>query len=145
VQSGITKVQKGNTRILTMTAHLQRSFSIFTAFKDLISFLRNVANDERIPARDKKLVLALIALILMPFDIIPDWIPVIGVLDDLILMALILDYFFNVLDQEILLSHFPWSMKTFARIRWGARLIALLTPNFIKDKIWKYKPSVFRN
>ncbi len=128
-----------------MAADSNKSFSPFTTFKDLITFIRNVANDERIPARDKKVVLALVALILIPFDIIPDWIPIIGVLDDLILMALILDYFFNVLDQEILLSHFPWSMKAYTRIRWGARLIAMLTPNFIKQKIWKYKPSVFRN
>jgi len=128
-----------------MEADPKIKFSPFTAFKELIAFIRSVANDERIPERDKKILLVFVALIVSPFDIIPDWIPVLGVLDDLILVALILDYFFNILDQEILLSHFPWSLKAFARIRWGARMIALLTPNFIKEKIWKYKPSVFRN
>ena len=112
-------------------------------FKDLHEFIRNVANDERIPARDKKLLLAFVALIISPVDLIPDWIPVIGLLDDLIILALVLDYLFNILDNEILLSHYPWGMKSFAAIRRTARLLALLTPGFIKSKIWKYEGSPY--
>ena len=114
-------------------------------FKDLIQFIKEVAGDERIPERDKKVVLAMLALVISPFDLIPDWIPIIGVLDDLVLIALILDYFFNILDQEILLSHYPWGMKSFVRIRRAARIIALLTPGFIKNRIWKYQPSVYKS
>ena len=84
--------------------------------KDLTTFLTNTANDERIPERDKKTLLILIALIISPIDIIPDWIPFIGVIDDFILIAIVLDYFFDVLDQSILLSHYPWGMKSFARL-----------------------------
>ncbi len=112
-------------------------------FKDLIGFLKNVANDERIPDRDKKVLLVLIALIASPFDIIPDWIPIIGVLDDLVLIAIVADYFFNHLDQQLLLSHWPWGMKSYSRTRSGARMIASVTPKFITDRIWKYKPSVY--
>ncbi|MES2855032.1 MAG: hypothetical protein V4692_04165 [Bdellovibrionota bacterium] len=43
-------------------------------FKQLIQFIRNVANDERIPPRDKKILLGLVALIVSPIDFIPDWI-----------------------------------------------------------------------
>jgi uncharacterized membrane protein YkvA (DUF1232 family) len=113
-------------------------------FKDLRDFIRNVANDERIPARDKKVLLALVALIISPFDIIPDWIPIIGMLDDLVLLAVVLDYLFNVLDNEILLSHYPWGMKSFAALRRTARIFALLTPQFIKRKIWKYEGSPYK-
>ena len=114
-------------------------------FKKLIEFVRAVAGDERIPARDKKVLLALTALVISPVDFIPDWIPVIGMLDDLIMIAIILDYLFNVLDNEILLSHYPWGMKSFARMRRSARLIAILTPGFIKRRIWKYEHSPYRN
>ncbi|RYZ75821.1 MAG: DUF1232 domain-containing protein, partial [Proteobacteria bacterium] len=44
--------------------------------RDLIQFVRNVAEDTRIPDRDKKVILAMLALIISPFDIIPDWIPI---------------------------------------------------------------------
>lgn len=111
--------------------------------KELIQFVKDVANDDRIPARDKKVLLALLALVLSPIDIIPDWIPVIGVMDDMVIMAIILDYLFNHLDQEILLSHYPWDLKSFTRLRTLAQWVAKLTPEFVKDKIWKFKPSVY--
>lgn len=107
-------------------------------FKDLKDFLVNTAKDERIPARDKKIILALIALIISPIDLIPDWIPFFGQLDDMIILAVILDYFFRVLDGRILLSHFPWDMKSFARLRAFARFMQFLVPGFVKKKLWTY-------
>jgi uncharacterized membrane protein YkvA (DUF1232 family) len=112
---------------------------------EIVTFIKSVAADERIPARDKKVVLALAALILSPIDIIPDWIPLIGWIDDIVLLAIILDYLFNVLDSEILLSHYPWGMKSFVWLRRAARSVAVLTPQFVKDWIWKYKPNVYTN
>lgn len=113
-------------------------------FKELIEFIKNVANDERIPSRDKRVVLACLALIISPIDLIPDWIPVIGVIDDMILIALILDYFFEILDSDIILSHFPWSMKRFVFIRRCARVITWLTPQFLRRRIWQYESSPYK-
>lgn len=110
--------------------------------KEIYEFLRAVAHDERIPPRDKAILLGLIALLASPFDIIPDWIPVIGVLDDLVICAIVLDYFFNRLDQNILLSHFPWSLKSFLRIKKTAQVVALLSPGWVKDRVWQYKPPI---
>ena len=109
-----------------------------------ISFVKNVANDERIPSRDKKVLLALLALIISPLDIIPDWIPIIGVMDDMVLLAIVLDYLFETLDQEILLSHYPWDMKSYTKIRRVARGIAKITPSFVKDWIWAYEPDKYK-
>lgn len=107
-------------------------------FKDIKDFLTNTANDERIPSRDKKIVLALVALIISPLDLIPDWIPIIGLLDDVIVLSVVLDYFFSVLDSRILLSHFPWDMKAFARLRGISRALQFLVPRFLKKKLWTY-------
>lgn len=107
-------------------------------FKDIIAFLKNVANDERIPERDKKMLLALIAFVLSPIDLVPDWIPVFGQLDDLIVISIILDYFFRVLDERILLSHWPWDMKNFVRVKSIARLLQFFVPRFVKKKMWAY-------
>jgi uncharacterized membrane protein YkvA (DUF1232 family) len=107
-------------------------------FKKLKDFIQQVAQDERIPGRDKKIILGLLALLISPFDIIPDWIPIFGVLDDVMIIAIILDYFFRVLDSRILLSHYPWGMKSFSQLRWLARISSFLVPNFIKKKLWSY-------
>lgn len=109
-----------------------------TFFKKLKDFITNTANDPRIPGKDKKILFAMIALVLSPFDIIPDWIPIIGLLDDVIILSFILDYFFTVLDSNVLLSHFPWDMKAFARLRTIARTFQFLVPSFVKKKLWTY-------
>ena len=107
-------------------------------FTDLKTFITNVANDSRIPSRDKKVLMAMVALLVSPFDIIPDWIPVVGLLDDFIILGFILDYFFTVLDSNLLLSHYPWDMKSFARVRSIARAFNFVVPGFIKKRLWQY-------
>ncbi len=111
--------------------------------KDLKDFLFNTAKDPRIPERDKKILLAMIALLISPFDIIPDWIPVFGLLDDLIIVSLILDYFFRVLDRDVLLSHYPWGMKSFVRLKSLTHFTQYFVPRFVKKKLWSYVGSPY--
>ncbi|PIU00207.1 MAG: hypothetical protein COT74_04530 [Bdellovibrionales bacterium CG10_big_fil_rev_8_21_14_0_10_45_34] len=114
-------------------------------FKDLVDFFKNVAGDQRIPNRDKKVILALVALIVSPIDLIPDWIPVFGLMDDFVIMALILDYFFRVLDNDVLLSHYPWGMKSFSLLKKMASAVSLVVPSFLKNRLWKYSGDPYKN
>ena len=107
-------------------------------FHEVKTFIKSVASDERIPLRDKKIILAMVALIISPIDLIPDWIPILGLMDDMIILAFIMDYFFTVLDSIILLSHYPWGMKSFAQLRNFARVFNFLVPRFIKKRLWKF-------
>lgn len=111
--------------------------------KDLRDFLFNTARDPRIPERDKKVLLGMIALLLSPFDLIPDWIPLFGILDDLIIFSIVMDYFFTVLDQNILLSHYPWGMKSFVRLKSITHVTQFFVPRFVKKKLWKYVGSPY--
>lgn len=113
-------------------------------FKRLTQFIREVAGDERIPARDKKVLVGLLALLVSPIDFIPDWIPFFGQLDDLVILALILDYLFNILDEDVLLAHYPWGMKSFVTVKRSARAIAWFTPSPLKRRLWRYQGSVYR-
>jgi uncharacterized membrane protein YkvA (DUF1232 family) len=104
-------------------------------FNQLKEFLNETSKDPRIPLRDKKLVVGILVVLVIRILFIPDWIPYIGILDILFLMGIVLDYFFGVIDQSLLLSHYPWGMKSFARIR----RISL----FIKDNLWEYTKDPF--
>lgn len=104
----------------------------------LVQFIKDVSKDTRIPERDKKVLLALLVLVISPIDLIPDWIPILGQLDDIVIISLILDYLFKVLDSDVLLSHYPWGMKSFTKLRQFSQFIALLAPRFIKRRIWSY-------
>lgn len=112
-------------------------------FKKVAKFIKDVSEDERIPSRDKKVLIALLALVISPFDLIPDWIPIIGLLDDFVIIALILHYLFEHLDQNILLSHYPWGMKSYTFIRRSCKVIASFAPNSLKNRIWKYEPPKY--
>jgi uncharacterized membrane protein len=112
-------------------------------FTQLKAFLVESSNDPRIPMRDKKMVMGILIVLGIRILFIPDWIPYIGILDILFLMGIILDYFFGVIDQSLLLSHYPWGMKSFARIRRISQFIAFFAPGFVKDNLWVYTKDPF--
>lgn len=114
--------------------------NIFNPFKGFIvdSYL-----DSRIPMRDKKIIVGLFSLIIIRILFIPDWIPYFGILDVLFLIGIVGDYLFGILDQSLLLSHYPWGMKSFARIRRIAQFFAIFAPHFITDHLWEYTKEPF--
>jgi uncharacterized membrane protein YkvA (DUF1232 family) len=57
------------------------------------------------PVLVKAVIPALVAYLLMPLDIIPDFIPVIGQLDDLLLIALAVGLVFRFTPVELLEEH----------------------------------------
>ena len=112
-------------------------------FNDIKKFVIGTAQDQRIPSRDKKILIALVILIISPIDFIPDWIPLLGLLDDFVYLAIIFNYFFNTLDQRILLSHYPWTMKSYARLQRVAHFFSFFAPEFINNNLWKYSRDPF--
>ncbi len=61
--------------------------------------------DRRMPVLVKAVIPALVAYLLMPLDIIPDFIPVIGQLDDLLLIALAVGLIVRFTPIEVLEEH----------------------------------------
>jgi hypothetical protein len=112
-------------------------------FNEIKSFIIQLKEDDRLPNRDKKIILGMLILIISPIDFIPDWIPLWGLCDDLLLLALLFDYFFNILDQSILLSHYPYGLKSFNQIQRIGKFIGGFSPNFIGDFLWQYKKDIY--
>lgn len=76
--------------------------------RDIPSFLKllgRLTRDPRVSKVDKALVAATIAYILVPVDFIPDFLPFLGQLDDLYLLALALDRLLNNAGIDLLLEH----------------------------------------
>ncbi len=57
---------------------------------DIIRLLRDLAKDSSLPSGVRRRLGLLIAYLAMPFDLVPDFIPVIGYADDVIITAIVL-------------------------------------------------------
>src|ERR671936_1048864 len=68
-----------------------RAFATF--IPDCVVLVSRLAREPRVPRRRKLLLLALVGYLALPFDLVPDFIPVAGQLDDAIVVALVLRHF----------------------------------------------------
>jgi uncharacterized membrane protein YkvA (DUF1232 family) len=63
--------------------------------------------EPRLPRRQKLLLLVAIAYLAMPLDLIPDFIPVLGQLDDAIVVILLLRHLVRSADSSLVEGHWP--------------------------------------
>lgn len=81
---------------------------LLTIPKFLLLILRLLA-DPRVSTGDKAILAAAAAYTLSPFDLIPDFLPWIGHLDDLFLLALAIDRLIVRAGPEVVLEHWDGS------------------------------------
>ena len=67
--------------------------AVATLIPDLIVLVSRLARDPRVPRRRKLILFGLVAYLALPFDLVPDFVPVAGQLDDAIVVALVLRRF----------------------------------------------------
>jgi uncharacterized membrane protein YkvA (DUF1232 family) len=72
---------------------------------DCVVLFRRLLGDERVPRSTRALLVVLIGYLAMPFDLVPDFIPVAGQLDDAIVVALVLRRVLRASGPELLREH----------------------------------------
>jgi uncharacterized membrane protein YkvA (DUF1232 family) len=80
---------------------------------DCAVLFTRLLRDERLPRRHKLLVAALIPYLALPFDLIPDFVPVAGQLDDAILVAFVLRRVVRS-DVTLVREHWPGPASSLA-------------------------------
>jgi len=84
---------------------LEKSKEIAHLFKRELIVYQRVLRDERTPARAKLFLGLAIGYLCMPFDLIPDFIPIIGHLDDAIIIPALVFAALRSLPPEIVSEH----------------------------------------
>ena len=74
---------------------------------DLAQLIWRLVRDPRVPTYHRVGLVAVCAYTFVPYDIIPDWVPFAGQLDDIIVLTVGLRTIMKRIPQEILLEH--WS------------------------------------
>jgi uncharacterized membrane protein YkvA (DUF1232 family) len=91
---------------------------------DCIVLVKRLLADRRVPRRRKALLGLLIAYLALPFDIVPDFIPIAGQLDDAILLALVLRVVLRSGGEALLREHWSGpdrSLEIMRRMAFGRR------------------------
>jgi uncharacterized membrane protein YkvA (DUF1232 family) len=89
-----------------------RAFARFVP--DCIVLFRRLLSDPRVSRGRKLLLLGMVAYLAMPFDLIPDFIPVAGQLDDAILVALVLRTVLRGAGAPLVREHWPGPVTSLA-------------------------------
>jgi len=89
---------------------------------DLIRLLRRLAADPNVPRGVRVRLLLLLAYLLSPIDLIPDFVPVLGYADDIIIVAVALRSVTRRAGQDAVERHWPGTPQGLQVIRQFARI-----------------------
>ncbi|MDR1728906.1 MAG: DUF1232 domain-containing protein [Acidobacteriota bacterium] len=84
--------------------------------------------DRRVPLRTRAALFGLGIYLASPLDIIPDFIPGLGQVDDALALLLLVDGILNQVDEQILFEHWTGRAETLRRLRDAAGFVAAFVP-----------------
>ena len=88
---------------------------------DCVTTARRLRRDSRVPKRAKVAVGFALLWVLSPIDLIPEFLPVIGPLDDVVVVALAFRYAARQVPRHVLLEAWPGKSSTIERLLGPAR------------------------
>jgi uncharacterized membrane protein YkvA (DUF1232 family) len=91
-----------------------RAFATF--IPDCATLVSRLLRDPRVPRRRKLFLLALVGYLAMPFDIVPDFIPVAGQLDDAIMVAFVLRHLIRSGGEPLIRDLWPGPQQSLALV-----------------------------
>ena len=83
---------------------------------DCIVLVHRLLHDARVPRRRKLLLFGLVGYLALPFDLVPDFIPVAGQLDDAIIVALVLRHLVAAGGEPLIRELWPGPEQSLALI-----------------------------
>src|SRR5919198_3238281 len=90
---------------------------------DCLVLIGRLLSDPRVPRRRKLVLAGLVGYLALPFDLVPDFIPVAGQLDDALIVGLALRWFLRSGGEQLVREHWPGpeqSLRVVLRVT-GAR------------------------
>jgi uncharacterized membrane protein YkvA (DUF1232 family) len=111
--------------------------------KDLLLLLPRLARmiasllaDREVPMAAKIALAAMALYLASPIDLLPDFIPFIGLIDDVLLVALVVDGLLNHIDRALLLKYWPGPAESLDMVAGMARRVARWVPRRVKSRIF---------
>jgi uncharacterized membrane protein YkvA (DUF1232 family) len=85
---------------------------LVTFVPNAVRLFRDLLKDERVPTGSKALLLLAVAWVASPIDLIPEFLPAIGPLDDVVVVALVLRHLVRRAGPEVVRDHWRGDPRT---------------------------------
>jgi uncharacterized membrane protein YkvA (DUF1232 family) len=92
-------------RLLTRPKDLGEAIDLVKRLPIYARLVWSLLRDDRVPATHKGKLVLLAGYLLFPLDVIPDFIPVLGQLDDVAVTLLVLDHFIQNAPRDVVDDH----------------------------------------
>ena len=109
---------------------------LLRALPDLGRLMLRLVADPILPRAAKIALGAALVYLASPIDLIPDFVPLVGYIDDLLIAALVVDGIVNWVDRALLLKYWPGTPDSLDRVARAARLLAVWVPRRLKARIF---------
>lgn len=103
----------------------------FWSFKQELFVLYFAIKDDRTPFHAKFIAFFALAYLISPIDLIPDFIPVVGYLDDLVIVPLLLHIAFRLLPADVKASGWEKARKQISKLRIAFIVLLILIASFL--------------
>jgi uncharacterized membrane protein YkvA (DUF1232 family) len=102
--------------VLVLLGRREDARAVARFVPDCVVLFRRLLADDRVRRRDKLLLAALVPYLLLPVDLVPDFIPVAGQLDDAVLVALVLRRVLRSAGRDVVEEHWPGPRTSLAYV-----------------------------
>jgi len=92
---------------LVLAGRREQAVALARFIPDCLVLLRRLAADPRVPRSRRFLLVLGIAYLAMPFDLVPDFIPIAGQLDDVVVVGLLLRGVVRGAGDGVVREHWP--------------------------------------
>ncbi len=100
---------------------------------NFLKLLFDLLRDSRVSSADKAIVAGTILYVISPIDVIPDFIPFIGLVDDSYLIGISVLRLLNRADRSIVLNHWKGSHDIKELVAGMSKVAAYFLPDRIKN------------
>lgn len=102
------------------------------AVPNLAKLLGRLLKDPRVPRRSKVLAMGTLAYVVSPIDLLPDVIPVVGQVDDIILLVFALNHLVRTSGEHVIQEHWDGERDVLEVIRMLGEMVSSTVPKRLR-------------
>jgi uncharacterized membrane protein YkvA (DUF1232 family) len=102
---------------------------------NFVVLLKRLITDPRVPRKSKLILGGTVLYLVSPIDVIPDFVPGLGQLDDIVIALLALHSILNRVDDEVVIEHWPGNENVIRIVRAGLSAVAQLLPGKWESRV----------